>query len=399
MGRLFENWFNAPPGRSTARSQARAAELRGDLVQAAALFAVAGRPDEAARVTVLRGDHELRPSARLAIYAEAVSTASEASAVSAEARFKHASTVVAAASGAPLTEERRHDLFEAAVELEALGQNERAAEAYARAGDVEGQARALEHAGSVEKLDELLDGEHSREGRARRRRNARDEFSLMVAGGARREATAFAIASGDEALARYGQALYARRAAGCSVRAVVHGRQATVLLGESVVVGRAPDNAGGGLPRGSIGVAAAALSRAHLAIAREEGVVVVRDVGSRFGTSRAGVPLKGDVPVDGGIDLQLGGQVELRVEPARDWDGAMAVEVGGRRYIAPLGTCWLGVGRWRLEQGIDGWVELATDDQPPAFVASMQWPRRATLVTGDAIASERGRVPEVTVLP
>jgi tetratricopeptide (TPR) repeat protein len=399
MGRLFENWFNAPPGRSTALSQARAAELRGDLVQAAALFAMAGQPDEAARVTVLRGDHEPRPSARLAIYREAVSTASEASAVSAEARFKHASTVVAAAAGAPLTEERRHDLFEAALELEALGQNERAAEAYARAGDVDRQARALEHAGSVEKLDALLDGEHSMDRRARRRRNARGEFSLLVAGGARREATAFAIASGDEALARYGQALSARRAAGCSVRAVVRGRQATLLLGTSVVVGRAPEHVGDGLLRGRIVVPSAALSRAHLAIARKEGVVVVRDLGSRFGTSRAGVPLKGDVPVDGGIDLELGGQVELRIEPAPDWDGAVAVEVGGLRYIASLGPCWLGIGRWRLEQGVDGWVELATDDQPPAFVASMQWPKRATLVTGDAIASERGRAPEVIVLP
>jgi tetratricopeptide (TPR) repeat protein len=399
MGRLFEKWFSAPPGRATALSQARAAELRGDLVQAAALFAVAGCPDEAARVTVLRGDHEPRPSARVALYAEAVSTASEASAVSAEARFKHASTVVAAASGAPLTEERRHDLFQAAVDLEALGQNERAAEAYARAGDIDRQARALEHAGSVEKLDELLDGEHSREVLARRRRNAREEFGVLVAGGARREATAFAIASGDEALARYGQALYARRATGCSLHAVVHGRQATLLLGESVVVGRAPEDVRGGPPRGRIVVPSAALSRAHLAIAREGGVVVVRDLGSRFGTSRAGVPLNGDVPVAGGIELQLGGQVELRVGPAPDWNGAVAVDVGGRRYIASLGTCWLGVGRWRLEPGVDGWVELATDDQPAAFVASMQWPKRATLLTGDAIASERGRSPEVTVLP
>jgi hypothetical protein len=392
------NWLRTSPGSSGALTQARAAELRGDLVQAAALFAVAGRPDEAARVTVLRGDQEPRPAARLAIYAEAVSTASEASAVSVEARIKHASTVVAAASGAALTEARRQDLVHAAVELEALGQNERAAEAFARAGDVEGEARALEHAGSVEKLDELLGGEQSRDRRARGRRNAQDEFSLLVVGGARREAAALAIASGDPALGRSGRALYARRAAGHAVRAVVRGHEATLLLGDSVVVGRAPEDLTGGPPRGRIVVLSAALSRSHLAIARQGDVVVVRDLGSRYGTERGGVPLTGDVPVSDGIDLQLGGQVELRVAPAHNWDGAVSVEVGGQCYIASLGPSWLGVGRWRLEQAADGWIELATDDQPPAFAAAMQWPQRTTLVTGDAIASARRRAPELVLL-
>ena len=46
-------------------AQARAAELRGELAQAAALFAQAGRLDEASRVMLIRGDGEADPAARL----------------------------------------------------------------------------------------------------------------------------------------------------------------------------------------------------------------------------------------------------------------------------------------------------------------------------------------------
>ena len=117
MARIFGTLLGN--GRSLA--QARAAELRGELAQAAALFAGAGRPDEAARVMVLRGDAELDPAQRLRHYLQALATAPEGSGMRTHARRKHSSAVVAMAADAPMTAAFRRDLAHAASELEAMG--------------------------------------------------------------------------------------------------------------------------------------------------------------------------------------------------------------------------------------------------------------------------------------
>jgi hypothetical protein len=48
------------------------------------------------------------------------------------------------------------------------------------------------------------------------------------------------------------------------------------------------------------------------------------------------------------------------------------------------------VGAWRVERGDDGWAELVTSDDPPAFAGALQLATRVTLLGGDAIARERG---------
>src|SRR5258708_821061 len=90
-------------GRGGALAQARAAELRGELAQAAALFAQAGRRDESARVMILRGDAEAESLARLRHYAQALATSPEDSSVRAHARRRHAHTVLAMTADSPLT--------------------------------------------------------------------------------------------------------------------------------------------------------------------------------------------------------------------------------------------------------------------------------------------------------
>jgi hypothetical protein len=79
--------------------------------------------------------------------------------------------------------------------------------------------------------------------------------------------------------------------------------------------------------------------------------------------------------------------------PAGDLSGAFSIEIGGTRYLAPLGPASLGIGRWRLDRGEDDWVELSTDDAPPAFAAGLQLASHITLLVGDAIACERGGMP------
>lgn len=395
MTRLFGKLFGRGGTRALAR--ARGAELRGDLAQAAAYFAEGGRLDEAARVMILRGDAEANPTARMSHYIQAAATAPGGSTVRVDARRKRALLTVAIAADAPLTEGLRHDLLDAARELEALGENERAAQAYLRAGDVEGQARSLTRAGDVDKLDALLQAQQGLDRQARAERQEREEFRMLVASGRRTEAAALARSSKDDALREGCRALEARRVAGSIVHATVNGRRAAIVLGERVVIGRAPEEGGREAGLGAIAVPSAALSRRHVAIERRGGDVVVRDLGSRNGTTIRGLTLAGDATVGERIELRLGRDVPLVICRGGEVPNAVVIEVAGARYIASLGPALLGIGRWRLERPREDWVELSTDDDPPAFAGKLQLAARVALLLGDEIANARGGEPHLVL--
>jgi hypothetical protein len=372
--------FGRKLGGTRTLGKARAAELRGELGQAAALFAQAGRLDEASRVMLLRGDGEMDPAVRLRHYVQALATAPPGTSAHTDARRKHATLVLAIAAGETVTPALRQDLLQAGRDLEAIGEPDKAAEAYARAGDVEGEARALARAGDVEKLDALLLGQQGRDRETLARREAHEEVLALVASGRRREAVAMALASGDEAVRERGRGVEARRVSGEVVSVSIGGREMRVVLGTEVVVGRVA----------AIAVASAALSRQHLCIARRGSDVVVRDLGSRNGTLLRGLALVGEATVGDAIEVRLGKEVPLVVRPSTELPGAVSLEIAGARYVAPLGPARLGVGAWRLERGVDGWVELATDDDPPAFAGALRLAPRVTLLRGDAMSEERG---------
>jgi hypothetical protein len=371
---FWDRLFNGG-GRSRALALARGAELRGDLARAAELFELGGRSDEAARV-----------------------------------RKARALAVLAASANVPVTASRRPPLLEAAADLEALGDFARAAEAYDRARDVEGQARALARAGDVERLDELLEAQQAHDRGARARRTGHEEFDALVGSGRRREAFDLSQGSSDGALRGRGQALHGRRLGGSVVHASVRGRAVTFVLGDRILLGRAPEITAEGASTGAITIASMALSRAHLAIGRRDGHPCVRDLDSRHGTTVGGERLRAEVTVGSGIELRLGGEVPCVVRPAEDWLRAVAIEVAGVRHIAPLGPAALGIGRWTLarsagrsaqasvegsveesvEGSVEGWVELVTDDAPPAFAGGLRLAARITVLGGDAFATEAG---------
>jgi hypothetical protein len=288
--------------------------------------------------------------------------------------------VLAIATGESVTPALRQDLLEAGRDLEALGEPEKAAEAYARAGDVEGEARALARAGDVDRLDALLLGQQGRDRETIARREAHEQVLALVATGRRREAVALALASRDDAVRERGRGVEGRRVAGDVVNVWLSGREMRVVLGAEVVVGRVA----------AISVASAAVSRQHVTIARRGGDVVVRDLGSRNGTLLRDLALVGEATVGDGLEVRLGKEVPLVVRPTDEMPGAVVLEIAGARYVAPLGLAQLGVGAWRLERGPDGWAELATDDDPPAFAGVMRLAPRVTLLRGDAMSRERG---------
>ena len=373
---------------------AKRAELRGELEKAAELYGIAGAPEEAARVMLLRGDAETDARARMKHYTQAVATAPEGSAVRDDARKKRATLVIAQFGGSALSESAKRELRGAAGELLALGDATRAAEAYKLAGDAEGQAKALAQAGDVESLEELLSVQQDKERRERERQNVHGDVEMLASSGRRREALAAAekwLASHDDASLRDRAAmLKARRVIGPLVRVRVRGKDTSIALGDDLVIGRT---------EGTLHVPSQAVSRQHLRVAREGDTIVVRDLGSRNGTQLRGMNLVGAVPVpeSGGLELTLGKEVRVRIERVAILDHAIAIELGGETHVAPLGRARIPGISWQLAAGDGGWIELECSGAPP-YAGDVRLGERVTLLAGDVFASERGGEEVLRVL-
>ncbi len=312
----------------------------------------------------------------------------------AELRLKRASLTVARFSASPVSAVARADLLAAAKELEAAGEAEKAAQAYALASDSEGEARALIQAGDVDGLETLLSKEREEEQADRQRRRAYGKIEALVASGRRREALwaaerLAAASPADTAAREQIHRLRARRLSGPISRVAIGGKPLHLVWGDEVIVGRT---------EGALLIRSSVMSRKHLSIARVDGKVVLRDLASRNGTLLSGVKIAGDVPVGDRLEVRLGGEVTLRVAPCAVFERAVEIHVGGERYVAPLGMARLNIGEWRLEPGTDGWIELATNDRPSAYLGPLALAPATTLLTGDAIAASRGGETALEIL-
>jgi hypothetical protein len=386
---LFDRFF----GKGRVAAAARAAELRGDLIRAAELFGEAGQAEEAARITLIRAEGESEARARLPLLALAARIAPEGTVTNRTARLRRAELLLALAGDATISAVARHEVSEAAKDLEQMGEPLKAADAYARAGDKEGQARALQAAGDVDRLEYLLSTEQHEDRISRAREDRARDVDLMVECGRRREALAalvdlLASAPDDAPLRQREAVLRARRVSAPIVTLELTGERWVLVLGDEIVVGRS---------EGAIKVPSNAVSRQHLRIFRDGDEIVVKDLESRNGTQLRGVNLAGALPVKDGLDLKLGREVPLRIAPSRRLSGAVEIELGGERYVACLGRTELpGLGL-ELTAGSDGWVELLSRTGR-AYAGDVEMVPRATLLVGDALGSRRGAEPAIRVL-
>lgn len=386
---IFDRFF----GKGRHAAAARAAELRGDLARAAELFGEAGLPEETARVLLVRADGEPDARTRLQFLAQAASVAPEGTDANRAARLRRAELLLALAGDTAVSAVARHEVIEAAKDLEAIGEPLKAAEAFARAGDKEGEARALQAAGDVERLEFLLATEQYEQRVSRAREDRAKEVDLFVACGRRRDALealeALLSETPDDApLRERRNGLRARRVTAPIVALELRGERWVMVLGEEVVIGRT---------EGAIQVASNAVSRQHLRVTREAGEVVVRDLESRNGTQLRGLNLAGTIPVKDGLDLKLGREVPLRVAPSRRLEGAVDIDVAGERYTACLGRARLPIEGLELAAGADGWVELVASNAR-AFAGDVELVPRTTLLVGDAVSTARGAEPVLRVV-
>lgn len=392
---FYDKWF----GKGRVAAQARAAELRGDLAKAAELFGEVGDDEEVARIMILRGDGETDARTRLQFFTQAAKLASDGTETNRTARLKRAELLLALAGDTAVSAVARHEVSEAAKDLEAIDEPLKAAEAFARAGDKEGEARALQAAGDVERLEFLLSTEEHKERRSRARDERSKDVDLMIGCGKRREALQaldelLTTTPDDAPLRERANGLRARRVMAPVVALEAIGAQSqqlerfVLVTGDEVVIGRT---------EGAIKVPSNAVSRQHLRISRDGSAVIVRDLESRNGTQLRGINLAGPLPVGEGLELKLGKEVPLRIAPSKRLRNAIEIDVSGEKYYASLGPTHTPMDGLDLAVGADGWIELVPSGAR-AFTGNVELVSRATLLVGDAISTTRGAEPTLRVI-
>lgn len=403
---MFERLFSS---RRRRIEKARRAEFEGDLARAATLWAEAGVPLEAARVLLSLSNAELDPKARLLLLARAVDfTGRPAPAGTAragkEAEFSGGSTagdlrdralrerariLLELAKAGALAGALRHDLAQAATDLETLGEPVLAAEAFRLLGDEEGRARALVASGDVEELEFVLHQEVADQREGRELREGLSHAATLIESGERRRALETLEAlhlrhANDAALRERLAWLRGARLMTPTIRIRTRVDVPTEttselhLLGDSVRIGRS---------EGEIVVAHAALSRTHLRIERDaRGTPQVVDLESRNGTFFRGIRVNAPLAVTGELDLRLGNEVALRVSPT---DSGVRFSIGGREYVAALGPTRLGPPQndWQLRRDADGWVTLRRGQA--AYFGAIALGETSELLAGDAWSGDR----------
>lgn len=357
--------------------RARRQEALGRLAEASALYLEAGERNDALRLYMLRAEQALEPAARLQLLSQALELAEDEER-SSIARRRALLKLDLLDSGALAL--GGSELMALGEELERLGRPRDAAGVYARAGAADAQTRALVAAGEVDELEQVLDAQQSEQRSHRRHEVLGQRMRDLELSGCRRQALALARSSelsADGASVALARDIELKRCTGRRARVAIDGEALAVAFGDSITLGRA---------EATLVVEAPAVSRRHLEVRRAEAGPEVLDLGSSNGTLLAGARLDVPVAVGEGIELQLGGDVHVRIEPWRD---GVRVVVGGQTVYAPLGS--LLVGTWRIEPAADdAWLELVAPSEQPPWRGELRLDTRVQLLSGDAFSRKPG---------
>jgi hypothetical protein len=222
------------------------------------------------------------------------------------------------------TADDRRQLEQAAAHLEEAGKDAYAATAYELLGYRDDAVRCLEAAGEIERLEALLGAVASEEAAVRERRAAVRDYETAMVVGQRREAlraleravTAARLAANDVARDAAADAEVRDLVRRLEARRTPPGRCGLQVAGTSVGLY-------GGLPvtmgrEGDVSVRGTGVSRAHCRVLRDDRGLVLEDLGSRNGTLVRGVPLGAPLVLVAPLEVGLGDDVRVRLEPASE---------------------------------------------------------------------------------
>ena len=387
VGRMLRWWTRVErlwrPRVSALAERAQHAEAAGKLELATRLYLEADARDDASRVLKARANSALAAPERLSLLSLALEHCAEEQRPELHREYACLKLELCQSRELFLT---RSELARLGKDLAELALHQLAADAFGLAGDLDAQTAALVEAGAIERLEAVFDADESRQRLERDRAQTAQNAVDMDRLGRRRAVLAVAADLPEESGSRLGELAHrikATRVLGPVLRLELAGVRRQFVLGEEVTLGRA---------NAAIVVPSPAISRRHLELYRQDGVPVLVDV-SKNGTTLSGVPLAGSLPLQARVDLLLGGEVSLSVEPHSSY--GLELSVSQETYWVPLGDLSSIVGSFR--RATDDWIELVPHARG-VHLNSVHVLERVQLCAGDELRPFRDADTAVRVL-
>ena len=291
--------------------RARAAEGAGQWRRAAALWAEAGDLPRAAEALLHLASRGGSLETRLEAWHDALRFISDdEKRGEVEAKMGLAVLEDARLRGATSAEEKRR-LADAALRLERADHGSDAADAYAILGRSEDQARCLEAAGEIEKLEALLEKTGKKDEHQGALRRLLSDHDMALKYGARLEARAALreasrLAPEDRSVAELLRRLEGRMPPPSRVSLALDGRRVSLVGRLPAVLGRTDCD---------VPLRGTSVSRRHAEIALAGDKLVLRDLESRNGTLVRGLPIASAIELSGATEVGLGDDVTLAIAP------------------------------------------------------------------------------------
>lgn len=300
-----------------------AAEAAGNVDLAAERYALAGDHEGAVRMHLARAARAPTRQGEIAALRDALRWAGEDAQLKKQAAKALGRALLENARAEGIATERDRTKVREAAEMLAAGDDHYSAgEALESIGDHQGAALAYSAGGLVEKMEQALSKEDQRYLKAREEADAFADYETHMRVGKRDDARAElvrALASADNvgeyrrlldqldtALLTAGKVELKRR----SKPAIVACAATKIVLGRDALC--------------DVALRAGGVSRQHAEIERAADGFHLRDLDSRNGTSVAGLPLVGKVPLAGSGKFGLGNECALDFETK---DGILIVRI------------------------------------------------------------------------
>ena len=328
-----------------------AAEASGDVEQAAERYALAGEYAGAVRMHLARAARAPTRLGELGALRDALRWAGDEPALRRQAAAALGKALWEAVRAEGIATERDRAKVREAADLLVVGEaHALAGEALETIHDHLGAANAYSAGGLVEKLEQALAKDDAAQHAVHEETDAFAGYQTAMRIGRRDEARAelaraIAAASAAAAGAEYRRLLDHLDAAMLSSGKLELKRRSKPLIvacaAQRIVLGRDPLS--------DLTLRAGGVSRQHAEIERADGAFTLRDLDSRNGTSLAGLPLAGRVPLvatgrfglgdECAIDFEVaGGALLLRIRGGLDRGVALIAGAPGERLdLAPLG--------------------------------------------------------------
>ena len=323
--------------------RAAEAEAGGDYLEAARAYAAAGARHKVAEMHLLSSERAPTADGKLDALREGARWADVDDEPARKIRKRIASALLAwVRARGIITDGDRVVVAEAAALFVSAGDAGGAGICHELLGAAVEAAEAYQSAGEVERLERLLDGEADRRRRAIAVSDAVEDHRYRLRSGDPAGAILALDSAIGAAVTKERPALQALRDE-LAARRLAPGRLVLSYDGARIVVASPPLSLGRGADA-SLSLRDSGISRSHVELHHDQAGWRLVELGSKNGTSLAGVPLRGSLPLPKSGELGLGDRCAIGFTVAGD---QLALEIvrgldRGLRLVSSVGAMHIG---------------------------------------------------------